>query len=80
MNCSNKATINWNGEVSNTEMNCSNKATINWNGEVSKTKHSLILHQGCCACRKVVITKPSTMGTKRSRTGGDLEGYDSEIV
>ncbi|KAH9699146.1 hypothetical protein KPL71_024234 [Citrus sinensis] len=36
--------------------------------------------QGCCTCRKVVITEPSTMRTRRSRTGGDLEGCDSEIV
>ncbi|KAK9194767.1 hypothetical protein WN944_005474 [Citrus x changshan-huyou] len=39
-----------------------------------------LLMTGCCACRKVVITEPSTMGTKKSRTGGDLEGCDSEIV
>ena len=27
-----------------------------------------------------MITEPSTMGTRRSHTGGDLEGCDSEIV
>ncbi|KAH9671711.1 Plant UBX domain-containing protein 7 [Citrus sinensis] len=39
----------------------------------------LILHQGYCTCRKVVIMEPSTMGTRRS-TGGDLEGFDNAIV
>ncbi|KAK9186056.1 hypothetical protein WN943_026417 [Citrus x changshan-huyou] len=34
---------------------------------------------GYCTCRKVVITEPSTMGTRRS-TSDDLKGCDSAIV